>query len=76
MGARGSVLAVSLLRLTPHALPAPFAVLLLGATVIALMYWRVGALELMLGGSVLGVLRSRVSSLQAMRSVLSATTRF
>jgi hypothetical protein len=44
--------------------------------VIALMYWRVGTLELMLGGSVLGVLRGRLSSLQAMRSVLSARTRF
>jgi chromate transporter len=65
------VLAVSLVRLAPHALPDPFAVVLLGATVIALVYWRVGSLKLMLAGSVLGVLRSRLSSLQAVRWVLS-----
>jgi chromate transporter len=70
------VLAVSLLRLAPHALPDPFAIVLLGTTVIALVYWRVGSLKLMLAGSVLGVLRSRLSSLQAVRSVLSASTRF
>jgi chromate transporter len=70
------VLAVSLVRLAPHALPDPFAVVLLGATVIALVYWRVGTLKLMLAGSVLGVLRSRLSSLQAVRSVLSVSSRF
>jgi chromate transporter len=70
------VLAVSLLRLAPHALPDPFAIVLLGTTVIALVYWRVGSLKLMLAGSVLGVLRSRLSSLQAVRLVLSASTRF
>jgi chromate transporter len=69
------VLAVSLIRLAPHALPDPFAVALLGPTVIALVYWRVASLKLMLAGSVLGILRSRLSSLQAVRSVLSASTR-
>jgi hypothetical protein len=48
-----SVLAVSLLRLAPHAL-GHVAVVMLGGTVIALAYWRVGTLKLMLGGSVLG----------------------
>jgi len=66
------VLAVSLLRLAPHALPDTFAVVMLGGTVIALAYWRVGTLKLMLGGSVLGVLRSRVPTLHVLRSVLSA----
>jgi hypothetical protein len=47
----------------------------LGTTVIALVYWRVGSLKLMLAGSVLGVLRSCLSSLQAVRSALSANTR-
>jgi chromate transporter len=67
------VLAVSLLRLAPYALPDPFAVVLLGATVIVLLYWRVGAIKLMLAGSVLGVLRSRVSFVHAVRSALWAT---
>jgi hypothetical protein len=53
-----------------------FAVVMLGGTVIALAYWRVGALKLMLGGSVLRVLRSRLSSLHVVRSVLSVSTRF
>ena len=70
------ILAVSLVRLAPHALPDPFALVLLGATVFALVYWRVGTLTLMLGGSVLGVLRSRLPSLQAVRSVLLASGRF
>jgi len=67
------VLAVSLLRLAPHALPDPFAVVLLGATVIALLSWRVGTIKLMLAGSVLGMLRSRWSSLHVLRSALSAS---
>ena len=66
------VLAVSLLRLAPHALPDPFAVVLLLATVIALVCWRVASLKLMLAGSALGVLRSRLAPLQAVRSLLSA----
>ncbi len=46
---------------------------LLAATVIALLYWRVGALRLRLAGSVLGVLRSRrSSSFHAVRSALAA----
>ena len=53
-----------------------FAVVLLDATVMALVYGRVGALKLMLGGSVLGVLRSRLSSLRVVQSVLSVSTRF
>jgi len=67
------VLAVSLWRLAPYARPDPFAVVLLGATVIALLYWRVGVIKLMLAGSVLGVLRSRGSFVHAVRSALWAT---
>ncbi len=67
------VLAVSLLRLAPHALPDPFAVVLLGATMIGLLYWRIGTLKLMLAGSVLGALRNRWSSLHALKSALSAS---
>ena len=49
-----------------------FAVALLCGTVIALVYWRVGTFKAMLGGSALGVLRSRFGSVQVIRSVLSA----
>jgi len=70
------VLAISLLRLAPHALPDPFAVVLLGVTVIALVYWRVGTLKLMLTGSVLGVFRSRPSTVKSVGSILSASIRF
>src|SRR5205809_1497995 len=54
------ILAVSLLRLTPHALPDVFAVAMLVATVIVLSVARIGAVRLMIAGSALGVLRSRV----------------
>lgn len=66
------VLAVSLLRLAPHALPGPFAVAVLVATVIALLFWRVGTVKLMVAGSVVGVLRGRFSPLQAVKAALSA----
>ncbi len=67
------VLAVSLLRLAPYALPDPFAVVLMAGAVIGLLYWRAGTLKLMLAGSVLGVLRSRLPSLHVLRSALSAS---
>ena len=54
------VLAVSLFRLMPHALPDPFAVAMLIATVTALAMWRVGTIKLMVAGSLLGILRSRL----------------
>jgi chromate transporter len=66
------ILAVSLFQLAPHALPDPFAVATLGATVVALLLWRVGTVKLMIAGSLLGVLRSRLSSLQAVKAALSA----
>ncbi|OLC16954.1 MAG: hypothetical protein AUH29_03725 [Candidatus Rokubacteria bacterium 13_1_40CM_69_27] len=57
------VLAVSLVRLAPHALVDSFAIALLVATVIALSVGRIGAVRLMIAGSVLGVLRSRLLAL-------------
>ena len=54
------VLAVFLVKMAPHALPDRFAIAILVATVIALLVWRIGAIKLMVGGAVLGVLRSRV----------------
>ena len=67
------VLVVSLLQLAPHALPDPFAITVLAATVIALLLWRVGTIKLMIAGSVLGVLRSRLSSFPAVKAALSAS---
>ncbi len=57
------VLAVSLFRLAPHALPDAFAVVVLVATVGALSFFQLGAIKLVLAGSVLGVLRSRLFGL-------------
>jgi chromate transporter len=69
------VLAVSLFQLAPHALPDPFALVILVATVVAILLWRIGAVKLMIAGSVLGVLRSRLLSLpgvSALRTVFFA----
>jgi len=52
------VLAVSLIRLAPAACPDLFAIVILSATLIALMALRFGAFKLMIAGAVLGVLRS------------------
>src|SRR6185503_18997990 len=52
------VLAVSLGRLAPHAVPDPFAALLFVVTVGALVAWRVGAIPLMLSGGAAGALRT------------------
>ncbi len=65
------VLAVSLVRMAPHALPDPFAIAMLMATVLALLVWRLGAVKLMLTGAVCGVLRSRLLSLSGVRVALS-----
>jgi chromate transporter len=53
------VLAVSLIRLAPTAVPDVFAIVIFAATFIALMVLRVGAFKLMIAGAVLGVLRSQ-----------------
>ena len=54
------VLAVSLVRLSPAAVPDPVAVLILAGTVAATLFLRTGAFKLMIGGAALGVLRSRL----------------
>jgi chromate transporter len=58
-------LAVSLAQLAPQALPDLFAIVILAATIVALLVWRVGAVKLMVAGSILGVLRSRLLSFGA-----------
>jgi len=47
-------------QMAPHALPDPFAIAIFIATVIALLTWRIDAIKLMIAGSVLGVLLSRI----------------
>src|SRR5882672_5393968 len=53
------VLVVSLVRLSPAAVPDPLALVILVGTVVAAMALRVGAFKLMMGGAVLGILRSQ-----------------
>jgi chromate transporter len=53
------VLAVSLIRMSPHALPDVTAMVVLVATVTAMLAWRVSSIRLMVAGAVLGaVLRT------------------
>lgn len=64
------VLAVSLVRLAPHAVPDPFAIVTLMATVAVLLLWRVGTVKLMLAGAVVGILRSRLFPLRGVKAAL------
>jgi chromate transporter len=57
------VMAVALVRMTPHAAPDPPAIAALVVTLATLILWRVAPLKAMLGGSVFGVLRDRVGTL-------------
>jgi len=63
------VLAVSLFRLAPAALPDAFAVAILAATLLALMVFRIGAFKLMIAGAILGVLRSHLPAIPGLKSV-------
>lgn len=63
------ILAVSLVRLAPHALPDPFAIAILIATVVALLVWRIGVFKLVMAGAVLGVLRSRIPAIPGFKAV-------
>jgi hypothetical protein len=64
------VLAVFLVRMAPHALPDPVAVVMLIGTLIALLTWRIGALRLMGAGAIVGMLRSRLSALPGVRALV------
>jgi hypothetical protein len=57
--------------MAPHALPDAWALAMLMATVLALVVWRMGAVKLMMAGSVCGVLRSRLVSLPGVQAALS-----
>ena len=54
------VLAVSLVRLSPAAVPDPLALSILIGTIAATLAFRVGAFKPMMGGAVLGVVRSQL----------------
>ena len=53
------VLAVALTRLAPHAVSDLLALVVLLATVLVLLVWRVAPVKLILAGSLIGVLRQR-----------------
>jgi chromate transporter len=54
------VLAVSLVRLSPAAVPDPLALMILIGTVAAMLAFRAGAFKLMIGGAALGIVRSQL----------------
>jgi chromate transporter len=59
------VLAVSLFRLAPHALPDLFAVAILVVSLVAVIVYRVGTVRLMIAGSILGALRTHFRAVRA-----------
>ena len=62
------ILAVKLVQMAPHALPDSAAVAILIATVITLLMSRIGAIKIMIAGSIFGVLRSRFFSLPGVKT--------
>ena len=64
------VMAVALVRMTPHAAPDPLAIAALGVAATTLILWRVAPLKVMLGGSAFGILRDRVCEVPGVRTVL------
>jgi chromate transporter len=64
------VLGVSLMQMAPHAVPDWVAAVVLIGTVIALLAWQIGAIKLIGAGALVGVLRSRVQSLAAVRTAI------
>jgi chromate transporter len=54
------VLAVSLVRLSPAAIPDPLAFAILIGTIVAAIALRIGAFKLMMGGAVAGVIRTQL----------------
>ena len=52
------ILAVSLFRLAPYAIPDALAIVIFAGTVTCLLLWRVAAIKLMIAGALVGVLRA------------------
>jgi chromate transporter len=59
------VLAVSLFRLAPHALPDLFAVAILAGSLVAVIVYRLGTVRLMIAGEILGALRTHFRAVRA-----------
>jgi chromate transporter len=64
------VMAVALARMAPPAVPDPLAVIVLLASITALMLWHVAPLKAILAGAIVGVLRSRICELPGVRAAL------
>ena len=54
------VLSISLLQLTPHAVPDAFATVILLSSIFAMLIWKVGLLKLIFSGSFAGVLYDKI----------------
>jgi chromate transporter len=67
------VMAVALVRMTPHAAPDPLAIAVLAGASLTLVAWRVAPLKAMLGGSIFGILRDRVCELPGVRNAVCAS---
>jgi len=61
-------LAVSLVQMAPHAVPDRFTAVLFVLAVTALLWWRVGAVKVMLGGALFGSLKERVTTVFGLRT--------
>jgi hypothetical protein len=56
-------------RLAPAALPDPITIVILAATLVAQMVFRIGVFKLMITGAILGVLRSRLPAIPVFKAV-------
>ena len=54
------VMGVALARMAPHAAPDPIAIVVLIATVVVMLAWRLAPLKVMAGGAVAGLVRNRL----------------
>jgi len=59
------ILAVSLFRLAPHALPDPVAAGILVVSLVAVIVYRLGTFKLIIAGSMLGALRTHLRTVRA-----------
>ncbi|HEX9452826.1 MAG TPA: chromate transporter, partial [Candidatus Binatia bacterium] len=64
------ILVVKLGQMAPHALPDFAAVAILIATIFELLMFRIGAVKIMIAGSIFGVLRSRFLSVPGVKAAL------
>ena len=62
-------LTVSLVQMAPHAVPDSYAAILFVCAVVTLLWWRAGAIRVMLGGALFGLLKDRITSLPGLRAI-------